>query len=419
MSTAPTTTAAKPTKPAAAKRQEAPTIPAKAPAGSGPDLHVVDPTAADARMKLHDIERELGATFAERDREIRGVITALVAGEHVLLLGPAGTGKSALAQVLCAAIDGGNYFEWLLSRFSVPEELFGPVSLDGLKHDAFRRVTRGKLPEAHVGFLDEIFKANSAVLNSLLTILNERRFDNDGARHDVPIEMVIGASNELPEGPELGALFDRFLLRYWTSYTRTPDAFTRLMCGDEPSITTRISLDEITAAQEEAASVAMPQATVDELFKLRAELKGKAIEVSDRRWRKAAKVLRATAWLDGANEVTPDVFPILAHVLWDTPDQANAIGQMVARYASAELADAQEAFDAVMGLVNELPQPDDANFGSKVTGITREMKRAAEKIQKLKEGAKPAIATKIGVIGAELDRKFKVIREQAQKALGL
>lgn len=415
MTTTTTTTAPKTT---AKPRTPTPT-PLTVPEAPVMRLVPSDPVAHAARQKLHDIERELNATFAEREREVRGLMIALVAREHVLLLGPAGTGKSALAQTVCKAIDGGQYFERLLTRFSVPEEVFGAVSLSAMKEDKFRRVTTAKLPEAHIGFLDEIFKANSAILNSLLTILNERAFDNDGARVATPLETLVGASNELPEGPELAALFDRFLLRYWVGYTRTQDAFDRLLTGDEPSITTSLDLVELTAAQADAALIAFPTSTVEELFKLRAELQGAGCTVSDRRWRKAAKILRATAWLEGATEVTPDVFPILAHVLWDLPDQQSVISQKVARYASAELAEAQEIFDAVSGLIQELPGSDTPEFAQRVTGVTRELKKAAERIGNVGKTAKPAIKVKIDAIAQELDRKYKQVRDAASKALGL
>lgn len=388
-----------------------------------PALHAVPAEAADvanARTLLRDIERELGATFAERDKEIRCIMTALVAGEHVLLLGPAGTGKSALAQTLCSAIDGGSFFEWLLTRFSVPEELFGPVSLDGMKNDRFRRVTTNKLPEAHVAFLDEIFKANSAILNALLTVLNERKFDNDGGRADIPLEFVVGASNELPEGPELAALFDRFLFRCWTSYTRSPDAFERLMTGCEPFISSRITLADITLAQQGAAAVAFPTAAVEELFKLRAELVGKGVVVSDRRWRKAGKALRAAAWLDGATEVTPDVFPVLAHVLWDLPDQQAPIAQAVARFASAELAEAQEVLDAMAQLIQELPAAETPEFAQRVTGVTKELKKATERVKAIAGGCtKAGIKKKVEGIATEIEQRYNTVRARAASALGL
>jgi MoxR-like ATPase len=141
----------------------------------------------------------------------------VLAGEHVLLLGPPGTAKSALVRAIAQAF-GGTYFERLLTKFSTPEELFGPISLKALEQDRYQRVTAGKLPEAEFAFVDEVFKANSAILNSLLTAMNERLFHNDGAPTQMPLVALFGASNELPEGKELEALFDRFLLRFDVQY---------------------------------------------------------------------------------------------------------------------------------------------------------------------------------------------------------
>lgn len=131
-----------------------------------------------------------------------------------MLLGPPGTAKSELGRRLSSVCgDGGIFFERLLTRFSVPEELFGPLSMKGLENDEYVRQIDGYLPTATVAFVDEVFKANSAILNSLLTILNERLFDNGNKRVEVPLLCLVGASNELPESEELDALYDRFLLR--------------------------------------------------------------------------------------------------------------------------------------------------------------------------------------------------------------
>lgn len=383
---------------------------------------VAGPTPNQAtRADLLQIEKELNGTFAEREAEIRGLLIALMAREHVLILGPAGTGKSALANVFCSALGGAQYFEWLLTRFSTPEELFGPVSLDGLKHDRFRRVVTGKLPEAHVGFLDEIFKANSAVLNSLLTALNERAFDNDGGRSQIPLETVVGASNELPEGPELAALYDRFLLRYWTDYTKTPAAFERLLTGAEPSITTTVGLADVKAAQLEVDALPIDPAAVEELFKLRAEMATAGVVISDRRWRKAVRILRAAAWLDGFASVTPDVFPILAHVLWDKPDERTNVIKLVSRYTSAELAEAQEAFDAAMQMLGTLPPDGDEKFGAAVTNVARELKKAQERLGSIsaRATAKPNAKARIDSLATEMDARIKDVKKKAAKALGL
>jgi MoxR-like ATPase len=362
----------------------------------------------------------MNTSFAEREREIRGLLVAMVAGEHVLLLGPAGTAKSAIAQTLCSAVDDAKFFEYLLTRFSDPSELFGAVSLDGLKHDRFRRVTTGRLPEAHVCFLDEIFKSNSGVLNSLLTAINERAFDNDGARNAIPLMTVVGASNELPEGPELAALYDRFLLRFWTRYTTTPESFRRLLTGTEPSITTTITLGELQAAQAEAAQLPITDAAVEELFRLRGTIAAEGITASDRRWRKAVKILRAAAWLDGSTEVSAETFPILAHVLWETTEQMAKLAGIVSKYTSAELADAQVAADAVLELVASLPSKGSEEYVGRITGTIRELKKAAEKIAKLEKACNGVQSKqKIAAIRVDIETKTRTLRQDAAAALDL
>ena len=143
--------------------------------------------------KFQQLRADLNARFPERRSVIDGALAAVLAGEHVLLLGPPGTAKSALVRAIAKAFDG-IYFEHLLTRFTTPEELFGPISLKGLEQDRFERVIAGKLPEAELGSLDEVFKAGSAILNSLLALVNERIFHN-GAVIQVFIFMEHGMVN--------------------------------------------------------------------------------------------------------------------------------------------------------------------------------------------------------------------------------
>src|SRR3954469_23269668 len=131
-----------------------------------------------ARDALRSMREELQQLFLERAEVIDGALTALLSGHHVLIIGPPGTAKSMLADELCRRLEGGTYFQWLLTKFTTPEELFGAVSLSALERDEYRRVTTLKLPEAHIAFLDEVFKANSSILNAVLTLMNERRFHN-------------------------------------------------------------------------------------------------------------------------------------------------------------------------------------------------------------------------------------------------
>jgi MoxR-like ATPase len=150
--------------------------------------------------------------FIEREIEVRLVVLAALCGEHILLFGPPGTAKSELARKLSLFCKG-TYFERLLTRFTVPEDLFGPLSMKALEEDRYVRQIDGYLPDSNVAFIDEIFKANNAILNTLLTIMNERMFDNGNHRYRIPLICLIGASNEIPETTELDALYDRFLFR--------------------------------------------------------------------------------------------------------------------------------------------------------------------------------------------------------------
>ncbi|OFX19226.1 MAG: hypothetical protein A2V77_05285 [Anaeromyxobacter sp. RBG_16_69_14] len=157
-------------------------------------------------QQLQQLRQNLAAQFPERRELIEGTLYALLCSDHILLLGPPGTGKSSLARAVAQTF-GARYFERLLTKFSTPEEIFGPVSLKALENDRYTRIITDKLPEAEICVIDETFKANSAILNTLLTVMNERLFHNDGQPTPCPLVTLFGASNELPEGRELEALF--------------------------------------------------------------------------------------------------------------------------------------------------------------------------------------------------------------------
>ena len=254
---------------------------------------------ADPASKLARIRDELNRTFLERSDLIDGALSALLARSHVLIIGPPGTAKSMLAEELCTRVEGANYFQWLLTRFSTPEEIFGAVSLKGLEQDDYRRVTTHKLPEAHVAFLDEIFKANSSILNALLTLINERIFHNGRERVPVPLITMFGASNELPDEDELTALYDRFMLRFMADYIVEDFRFLKMLEGAEAASPTTITFAELEAASAAARAIAVPGGILRSIAELRRELAREQIVVSDRRWKNSLDVLRAHAALLG------------------------------------------------------------------------------------------------------------------------
>src|SRR5262245_66019458 len=208
--------------------------------------------------KLKKIREELRQTFLERADLIDGALAALLSSHHVLIVGPPGTAKSMLADEMCRRIEGANYFQWLLTKFTTPEELFGAVSLKALEADDYRRVTDHKLPEAHIAFLDEVFKASSSILNAILTIINERLFHNGRQVTAVPLLTLFGASNELPEDDELLALYDRFLLRFVVGYINEDFRFLKMLQTKEPAERTMLTLDELLQMQAESPAVPVP-----------------------------------------------------------------------------------------------------------------------------------------------------------------
>ena len=280
--------------------------------------------------ELQTLQSELKSQFIERDEIIDGVIIALLAGEHVLLLGPVGTAKSMLARAICDRLEGAQLFSWLLTKFSTPEEIFGPVSLKGLEADEFRRLTADKLPTAHIAFLDEIFKANSAILNSLLSLLNERIYHNGRQAEPVPLLSVIGASNELPEEGELVALYDRFLLRFQLGYVEDDTAFLKLLSLDEPAKpNAQLKLETLIELQQAVSAVNVPKSVLSDIAALRANLWSQEVEVSDRRYRKAVDLLKAHAFLYGRTSVDGRDLAFLDNILWTEAEDRQVVEEAI------------------------------------------------------------------------------------------
>jgi MoxR-like ATPase len=271
----------------------------------------MDQNADPARVstaRLHKLIDALSHGLVERTTPVRLALLAALAGEHLLLIGPPGTAKSELARRLHRAFRDAAYFERLLTRFSVPEELFGPLSIAALEQDRYERQTAGFLPQAAIAFIDEVFKANSAILNALLTLLNEREFDNGALRIACPLISVIGASNEVPQDEALAAFHDRFLLRLaivpvsdagFRSLLQLPSD-TACVVGRELQITPA----ELSAFAAAIDTVRLPEAIIELLAQLRAHLAASQIAVSDRRWHKTVRLLKASALSNGRDAVS-------------------------------------------------------------------------------------------------------------------
>jgi MoxR-like ATPase len=292
------------------------------------------------REQFARARRELTEALIEREEEVDLVLTALLAGEHLLLVGPPGCGKSLLLDSVLKWT-GGRRFTILLTRFTTPEEVFGPVSLTALKEDKYVRVTAGKLPEADFAFLDEVFKGSSAILNTLLKILNEGTFDRgDGVTRAVPLRLCVAASNEWPSpdtGKELSALFDRFTLRAAVSPVRSQAGRQRLLWARDhtPRFTAAITLEDVESARTQAASLPWTPEAKEALEAVLKELAKEGVRPGDRRQVKTVGVVRAFAFLNGADAVEPEHLEVARHCLWDAAEeQPLKAAQVIAKIAN-------------------------------------------------------------------------------------
>ena len=277
--------------------------------------------------KIKHILIHISDSLIERDEALKLLLLAALSGEHILLIGPPGTAKSELARRIKLAFNNGQYFERLLTRFSVPEELFGPLSIKALENDQYTRLTKNYLPDASIAFIDEIFKANSAILNTLLTLLNEREFDNGDQRVKTPLITVVAASNELPDNEELDALYDRFLFRCEVLPVSNI-GFEALLEMEETGKlipVESISPEEIEGIKKHSESVTLSKDVIYMIKTLRQYLQEQDIYVSDRRWRNTVKMLRVSALTNNRNAVSIWDCWLMQHCLWENPKQKKLI----------------------------------------------------------------------------------------------
>jgi MoxR-like ATPase len=341
--------------------------------------------------KVNSIKKFLNENFFERTEVIDGLFVALAAKENLLMIGPPGAAKSQISRMLFKkCLDGVNYFEKAFTKTTKPEEVVGPMSLKGLEAERYYHVTKGYLPECHVGLLDEIFKCNSSVLHLMLPLANtgERLFQQEGAEIKTPLFSLIGTSNEYPEEEEgLEAFYNRFILRYEVNYINEAGNFVNMLDLKPVNGTNipKISLAELQTIQLAVCQqVSLSLDTKENIVKIWQQLIADGLRPSDRQFRDSIKLIKANALLTGGRLYTePGDLDILRHSLWEKPEDRQQIASVIRKFTVDDvqskierlLNDAKDVYDKAMA---------DATTEAG-TESNKKMKYIKKKLQELSE----------------------------------
>ena len=310
------------------------------------------------KERIQELLTMLNMGIYEKENEIALSLLAAVAGESIILLGPPGVAKSMVARRLKDAFKDARSFEYLMSRFSTPDEIFGPVSISKLKtSDDYERSTDGYLPTADVVFLDEIWKAGPAIQNTLLTVINEKQFRNGNKTMHLPLKLLIAASNELPtQGEGLEALWDRFIIRLESKSIKQEDNFDKMLLDnsmEDVSVPKRLQIGNAEYAKwsKTIDSIGVNKGVLSAIHQIRRSLQSVAIDgtderravyVSDRRWKNIIRLLKTSAFLQDKEEVGMDDMLSLYHCLWQEPEERDEIRRLVIRSIFASFGDRLE-----------------------------------------------------------------------------
>lgn len=309
-------------------------LPPSKPAPGAPAL--VD--VARASASVQEVARVLGAAFLDKQEIIRLMLVSAIAGEHMVIVGPPGTAKSAMVGMFAKLVDA-RYFEYLLTRFTEPNELFGPVDIAAFREGKYTRRIENMLPAAEIVFLDEIFKSSSAILNSLLHVINERKFANGPNVIPVPLISLFAASNEVPNDESLGAMFDRFLLRVLSDNL---DSYhfgelmqkgialeVQRMTGRGGELRPILSARDLRTLQQSFDRfMVFPDDFLAKYKGLIFQIRSEGVSVSDRRAVKLLKLFAASAVFDGRTRVHDGDFFVLRHI-WNNLDQVELLAEIV------------------------------------------------------------------------------------------
>ena len=393
---------------------------------------------------------QLNEELYEKEDSIKMILLAILAGESAFLLGEPGTAKRMCTRRIADAFEEPDqsmvqnkgcvkYFEYLMNQFSTPDEIFGPVSLESLKKDEYRRITDRFLPKAKFAFLDEIWKASPAIQNTLLTILNEKKFHNGSSAEEVPLIGFVAASNELPQKDAgLEAIFDRFLVRIFEKPIQKDSDFFDMITSPKNvrvEIKNKLSEDMLFKFQEEAENVALPEDCRQLIRNIRNSLEVKNQEenrddddkylISDRRWKKIVGLLKMCAYLNDRSEINLSDCVIIPYCLWSTEIQEaeifTIISDLIMESFSTTFAEPDDFENEFEKIQKELPEIIKKELPEKLKGI-KFPGAAAEYISTKKEilekieieiitGLLSSLNKSIDYINQDFEKKTEIFRQ--------
>lgn len=344
----------------------------------------------NTNTKNHDRIEKLLAILKqglyEKDEAILLALLTAISGESIFFLGAPGCAKSMIACRIVQAFksdekDGLKYFEYLMNQFSTPEDIFGNISLKALngegesKKEEYKRITDGYLPKADIAFLDEIWKASPAIQNTLLTIINERKFHNGSSVEDVPLKALFAASNELPAKNEgLEALYDRFILRLVVDFIQNEDSFFEMIDDSnstdfiisENDKNLLISNEDLENWRKQIDKVKLSDAARAVISAIRKELtlqneslsdedkkNGELFEVGDRRWKKIVHILKTSAFLNDRTEIDLMDCQLIEYCIWNTEKQQKKAREIVEKCIKQNGLDCDTAIDDIREQIEE------------------------------------------------------------------
>lgn len=302
---------------------------------------------ADLALPFQNMEADLRTVVLERNEETHTAMLALIGRQHHFTLGVPGIAKSLLVDQLVKRIDGAIYFDILLMKHSQPDEVFGGPNVKKLAEEGiFERVTTGMLPEADIAMLDEVFKANAAILNAMLRAMNERKFNKGVSLIDIPLHTIFAASNELADTEELAAMWDRLHFRHFSSPLQETSNFVKMISSNIPDDPQKfLTMLDIKAARRAASEVEITDEVLEATVLLKEQLLAESIEVSDRRWREAMKAIRSEAFYNGHSVAEIHDMRPLMHFLWSNPDHIKTVRRLVLELANPLEREAAELLD--------------------------------------------------------------------------